>query len=893
MNRQLLRVFSLLPAVMILISGIGRAAESDRPFLHPERIRYDSHCLKIDGKDVFLYSGAFHYFRCPQQLWRDRFQKIRQAGFNGVETYVAWNCHETEMPGGLDDFSKANFKELDEWLTMAEEFGFYIIIRPGPYICAEWDSGGFPQWLLTKRPKQPLRSEGWLRSDDPVFLDWCKHYYKEVCPVIAPHQITKKAPGRPGVILFQLENEYEYASFSDEVKRNQVRVLAQAARANGIDIPLFTCWTHPVRGQSDPLLHQVFDSCNFYPRWGVDDIRKDIQKLGREQPDAPLMTTELQGGWFSQVGGKLSEEQEGVDAAQINNLTLFAIQNGETILNYYMLFGGTNPGDRAARNVTTTYDYNAPIREWGGVGERYQRVRAIAGMLREHGTKLARAEVIDCDVTVPQSDVTVVLRRALDGGRYFFIRTSQHSQAREGTAHIKEKSGQGPELSFDYRLEPFGSKVLYLASGVDEPAKGEWLPKTAPAIERPSDLPSAVTIGEAWRRPESAPSHWRKIRPEAALADVGVYDSGFVYYRAKIPAGAPTNLVVNYQADDAVLASVDGANLAAAKSKPGYSVFWLPPKAREVQLLYENRGHANGGEPIEAASGITSARLSVAPGIAGEPIAGWRMQEVPGTDNRPEVSPGFADADWKTVDVEKVDAANLPSHHIAVYRAHLNQSAEQLKQGKLQLNVGRIDDLGWVYINGQKVGETAAWDRAFSFAASPLLHAGDNVIAIMVKNNEGDGGLGSPTLSSESESVPLRLEAIAQPTGVQQNWYEQPRTKRWEKVALGASTASVSNAAALTWYRMEFKLPAARQGVWVPWRLLLNAAGNGFLYLNGHPLGRYWQVGPQHDFFLPECWLHFGDSVANNLTLSLRSVDECSSLQSAVVEPYAEFAEKR
>src|SRR5580704_15926715 len=95
----------------VLLSSLslsGVFAQSARSFLHPDRIRYDSHCLTIDGKDVFIYSGAFHYFRCPKELWRDRFQKIKDAGFNAVETYFAWNWNERQKPAALDDFSQVN-----------------------------------------------------------------------------------------------------------------------------------------------------------------------------------------------------------------------------------------------------------------------------------------------------------------------------------------------------------------------------------------------------------------------------------------------------------------------------------------------------------------------------------------------------------------------------------------------------------------------------------------------------------------------------------------------------------------------------------------------------------------------------------------------------------------
>src|SRR5437763_15203348 len=92
---------------------------SDIPFVKPERIRYDGHSLTIEGRDTFIRSAAFHYFRTPRELWRDRFQKIKDAGFNTVETYVPWNWHEQQMPAGVDDFSKVDLSEIEAWPKMA------------------------------------------------------------------------------------------------------------------------------------------------------------------------------------------------------------------------------------------------------------------------------------------------------------------------------------------------------------------------------------------------------------------------------------------------------------------------------------------------------------------------------------------------------------------------------------------------------------------------------------------------------------------------------------------------------------------------------------------------------------------------------------------------------
>src|SRR5581483_3837782 len=518
---------------------------------------------------------------------------------------------------------------------------------PGPYICAEWNTGGYPQWLLTRKPAQPLRSKAWLRTDDPVYLDWCRHWYNAVCPVIARHQITAKPPGEPGIILFQLENEYDYAGLPAEVMLNQLKALADCAHSKGIDVPLFTCWTRPVRDQGDarPWLRGVFDSCNFYPRWGVGEIGGRIDTLRREQPDAPLMTTELQGGWFSEVGGKLSMDQDGLTDAQINNLTLFAMQHGDTILNYYMLFGGTNPGDWGARNITTTYDYGAPIHEWGTVGARYQRVWALGHMLREHGARLARAQEVACDVTTSQPDVSVAMRRAPDGSRYLFVRTSQHAEPRQGTGTIKERDAASPEIRFDYRLEPFGSVVLYLPPGVSDPAGGEWLPHAAPPLAVPAHASSPIVLNSALRRADPGPSNWAAVESGEDLARLGIDDSGFIFYRAHL-SGDHTNLFVARPEGDEVLATLAGQPCAPGAAMPQASAFSLPGSSGDLLLLYENHGHANGGAAMEALCGIFSLHTSATPTGPERPIAHWRMHQVDSVRRRPETKTDVKGDDW-------------------------------------------------------------------------------------------------------------------------------------------------------------------------------------------------------------------------------------------------------
>lgn len=202
MNRLLM--FALLMHLLLAnVQASPLAKKSDgkedqkveKQFAHPDRIRYDGSCVTIDGKDVFVYSAAFHYFRCPEALWRDRFQKIKEAGFNTVETYVPWNWHERSMPSGVDDTTHFDFADLKRWLKMAqEEFDLYTIVRPGPFICAEFSGGAYPRWLAKFRPDDVKGL--WLRGSDPTHVRWCIHWYDAVCKALADEQITHKPKGK-------------------------------------------------------------------------------------------------------------------------------------------------------------------------------------------------------------------------------------------------------------------------------------------------------------------------------------------------------------------------------------------------------------------------------------------------------------------------------------------------------------------------------------------------------------------------------------------------------------------------------------------------------------------------------------------------------------------------
>ncbi len=810
---------------MLAAMAVAAGALAQPKFSHPDRIRYDGQCFTIDGTDTFVFSGAFHYFRCPQALWRERFQRIKEAGFNTVETYVAWNWHERSKPSGLDDFSKVNLKELDAWLTMAEkEFGLYTIVRPGPYICSEWAAGGYPSWLPAFRPAKTTRPV-WYRSDDPVYLSWCKHWYDAVARVVTKHQLTRKPVGEKGVILWQVENEYSWGNQPEDAKRGQLRALVRFTLDAGIDVPIFTCWTPEIRDpQGDPLLSQVFDTPNAYPRWDIGILKDYLNDQHKAHPWAPKMVTELQGGWFGNVGGLAAEEQDGVSAAQINALTLYTIQNGLTSLNYYMLFGGTNFGDWAGQNITTCYDYFSPLREWGGVGEKFRAVKAIGAMLKEYGPDLARSVEATTDLKSDTPEVQVAARMGKDGATYLFVRNSLRDRPMSGTL--------GGALKVE--LGPFGMNVYRYTDSLKD---GKWIVKPiAPPVATPLPAPVRIDTAEA---AVLEPTGWKEAPKRSTILNLGVHDSRFVFYRASVPQGPERYLW---------LTTEGGEVLSDAWSAPGA---YRGGKAYrtsggELTFLLLNPGWPNGGAEMEAGRGVSEARLldELPVGVA---LKEWKGKTISDPDDRSLTGEGVDDSTWAAADL------SAPSWSTMVFRASFDAGENPKKDAVLTF--GCIDDHGWVYVNGQFVGEAHDWSHAQTFPIGKVLRPGKNVVAVVVRNNEGGGGL----TSAVTIDAPL-------PDGepVVWQWTDAVKDGAYSPYRLDTSAALARNerpkpsggrpgGARLVRSRVRFAAPKASAAV--AWEIVLQAGGDGFLTLNGRALGRYWEVGPQRAYYLPSCWL--------------------------------------
>ena len=314
----------------------------------------------LDGKPFKILSGAIHYFRIPPEDWSHSLYNLKALGFNTVETYVAWNLHEPRE----GEFNFEGALDLERFLQIAQDLGLYAIVRPSPFICAEWEFGGLPAWLLTKDMR--------IRSSDPAYIEAVGRYYDQLLSRLVPHLLDKGG----NILMMQVENEY--GSYGED--KAYLRAIRHLMEERGVTCPLFTSdgpWRATLKAGT-LIEDDLFVTGNFGSKasYNFSQMQEFFDEHGKKWP---LMCMEFWDGWFNRWKEPIITR----DPKELADAVREVLEQGS--INLYMFHGGTNFGFMngcSARGTldlpqVTSYDYDALLDEEGNPTAKYLAVKKM------------------------------------------------------------------------------------------------------------------------------------------------------------------------------------------------------------------------------------------------------------------------------------------------------------------------------------------------------------------------------------------------------------------------------------------------------------------------------------------------------------------------------------
>jgi len=779
----------------------GRAAAAAAVPRQTHTVTYDRYSFMLDGQRVWIWSAEFHYYRLPSpDLWRDQLEKLKATGFNAVSLYISWAYHSPAP--GVYDFT--GVRDLDRLLDIAADVGLYVLARPGPYLNAELDSGGYPAWLSTVA--------GRARSSADSYQAAWEQWFAAVNPIIARHQFTD---GRGTVILYQIENEYDG---SDAVYMEELKT---AARAGGITVPLFhndkgrnLRWS---AGAGAPEIYATdtypagFD-CTRGSAPGVTDYRflRDGSTFTPPRPgvgDRPFFFAEFQGGAFDPWGGPGYDRCRQLTGPAFERL-FYAnnIENQFTAQNFYMTYGGTSWGWQADPNVVyTSYDYGAAFSESRQLTEKVPVLKQL-GYLVQTVTDLRKADDVG-QQDGPNPAIRVWVKQNPDTqARFYFVR---HAGA--GTATTDDSTQftvDGADGSYLVPQQPGtavhinGRDFKILAAGYDlDRQRLVYSTSEIYTHTRAGGTDVALLHGRAGEDGETVLRYASQPRVDVLAGTVtATWD------------GARGDLRLNYRHDGLARVRISGGGRAPLMlmlaDDATASTFWrvdtdrgpllvrgayLVRTARWVGPLLTLTGDATQAGELEVFDPRAlllswNGRLQLArrtpSGSELTTVAGPRPVTLPAltgwrySAEAPEAQPGFDDAGWTVADhpttTNPTRPATLPVlytddygyHYGDVwYRGHLAATGPGGGTATgITLTAGTGRAGAWqVWLNGTPLGTvrtgTASGNQnssqTFTFPAGLLRPDADNVLSVLVRNmgHNEDGG------SNDAQKAPRGLLA--------------------------------------------------------------------------------------------------------------------------------------
>ena len=403
----------LLLATLLLAFAVNATAQKKESFAIGDKT------FLLNGKPFIVKAAEVHYPRIPRPYWEHRIKMCKALGMNTLCLYVFWNIHEQQE--GVFDFTDNN--DVAEFCRLAQKNGMYVIVRPGPYVCAEWEMGGLPWWLLKKKDIR-------LREQDPYFMERVKIFEQKVGEQLSPLTIQNGGP----IIMIQVENEYgSYGE--DKPYVSEIRDCLRSIYGN--DMTLFQCdWSSNFTKNG---LDDLVWTMNFGTGANIDD---QFRRLGELRPNAPKMCSEFWSGWFDKWGARhetrpAKDMVEGMEEMLSKGISF----------SLYMTHGGTSFGHWAGANSpgfapdVTSYDYDAPINEWGLATPKFWELREMMAKYNDGKKMPAVPKAPMPIVTVPKFELTehASLAQAISGLSAF----GEGANIKSSTIHTFEEMNMG------------------------------------------------------------------------------------------------------------------------------------------------------------------------------------------------------------------------------------------------------------------------------------------------------------------------------------------------------------------------------------------------------------------------------------------------------------------
>ena len=874
---------------------------------------YDDKSYIIHGKRVFLNSAAIHYFRMPKEEWREVLVKAKLAGMNCIDTYFAWNVHEPNE----GEWNFEGDADCGAFLDLCAELGLWVIARPGPFICAEWDFGGFPWWLGLKEGVK-------FRAYNETYLKYVDLYFDQIAEIIRKRQLSQGGT----VILVQVENEYGYLT-DDASAAAYMSHLRDGLLSRGIDMPLITC----VGG-----VEGAIEGANFWS--GADHHYANLVK---KQPDTPKIVTEFWSGWFEHWGAPAATQK----TPQLYEKRMFeAIQTGFTGISHYMFFGGTNFAGYGGRTVgssdifmVTSYDYDAPLNEYGRTTPKYMAAKRFSLFVEAASSLLLESEPCETTGIAAPKDIRV---RGRQNGEQRILFVGSAKEERE-TVYLTLENGRTlPVMVNPGEIVPV-LDGLQLLNGV------RLISTTAIACNEVVNGIHTLIV--------YAKDGQRSLVELDADDEIQYADDQTVLYTRSADGRTITFDFYHFNEPQEVRLTVGGQVLrVVVLNTTAMDQTWRIAEGHWVGGCFDMDIEAGG--QLAAAVNTSASALEWPEGFSvkldecetAEQPAGAVQLQAPELAGWVTSTLNLASVQRQGISCETpqdFSSFSQPYGYI-VYSSLIESDSDK----QTTLILPKLQDTARVYVNGAEIGLIR---EVGSSSIGIPLRRGSNHVQILVQNmgrlnfspylgepkglydtgyvegtvtdvrsgwmhdeetvhldrvNELDGQVMlSRTFHLDGQdrailvgavSVPLRINGIEVPLEGYQNWFAHQSVDISAYIQTGENVLEMlytkspvqrlelltyhsSNAIGLwsmagladgvpsgvradvslkadgnrepAWHCCEFARPELPADAHAKLKLRLTAMSKGSVWLNGINLGRYWQIGPQEDYKLPLAWL--------------------------------------